>query len=231
MSDHDGARESLGAYVLGSLDAAERSRVDGHLAGCASCRDELASYAALPGLMSRLSTEEVLADRPAPPRSLLPGALAVVEAERAAGRERLRRWRGAALGVSALAAAGALAAGLVLPAALSSTPDRATTTTAIGRPLAATRPDGPDVPAAGRLELASRPWGTQLRLSLHDLPREGTFTAYAVDAHGQRTPAATWRATTSGNAEVTGACSLDPSSLARVDVVTGDGTRLLTTTT
>ncbi len=231
MSDHDGAREALGAYMLGSLDAAERARVDVHLAGCASCRDELASYAVLPGLMSRLSTQEVLADRLAPPRSLLPGALALVEAERAAGRERLRRWRGAALGLAGLAATGALAAGLVLPTALSSTPDRAATTTALGRPLVATRPDGPAVRAAGRLELATRPWGTQLRLSLHDLPREGMFTAYAVDAHGQRTPAASWRATASGNAEVTGACPLDPSSLIRLDVLTSDGTSVLTSTT
>ena len=31
-------RLSLGAYVLGALDPADRSRVDTHLAGCPECR-------------------------------------------------------------------------------------------------------------------------------------------------------------------------------------------------
>jgi len=230
VSDHNGARESLGAYVLGSLDGAERSRVDAHLAGCASCRDELASYAALPGLMSRLSAEEVLADLLTPSGSLLPRTLAMVELERAAGRERLRRWRGAALGVTALSAAGALAAVLMLPGTTSPAPDGARTTVA-GRQLVAAQPGGTGVRAAGLAELETRPWGTQLRLTLHDLPRQGTFTAWAVDARGNRTPAATWRATTNGTAEVTGASALDPGSLTRLEVVSGDGTSVLTTTT
>lgn len=228
MNDHDGARESLGAYVLGSLDGADRSRVDGHLAGCQPCRDELASYAALPGLMSRLSAEEVLTDLLAPPGSLLPHTLARVEQQRASSEQLLRRWRGAALGVTAVAAA--LAAVLALPVSLSSAPNSARTTVA-GRQLVAAQPGGTAVQAAGLAELETRPWGTQLRLTLHDLPRQGTFTAWAVDAHGNRTPAATWRATTSGTAQVTGASALDPASLIRLEVLNGDGRSVLTTTT
>lgn len=39
--------DDLAAYALGALDARERSDAEAHLAGCESCRQELASYQAL----------------------------------------------------------------------------------------------------------------------------------------------------------------------------------------
>ena len=39
------ARASLGVYVLGAIDPAERSLVDAHLLTCEDCRDELAGLA------------------------------------------------------------------------------------------------------------------------------------------------------------------------------------------
>lgn len=42
------ARLSLGVYVLGAIDPAERALVDSHLAGCRDCRDELAGLAGIP---------------------------------------------------------------------------------------------------------------------------------------------------------------------------------------
>ena len=45
------ARLSLGVYVLGAIDPAERALVDAHLATCRDCRDELA------GLAGRSATE------------------------------------------------------------------------------------------------------------------------------------------------------------------------------
>ncbi len=67
-------RLSLGAYVLGALDPADRSRVDAHLSGCPDCRDELASFAALPGLLGRVSRSEIEAE-PARSRSAAPRTL------------------------------------------------------------------------------------------------------------------------------------------------------------
>jgi predicted anti-sigma-YlaC factor YlaD len=55
------ARISLGVYVLGSIDPAERSLVDAHLSTCQDCRDELAGLAGLPALLARVSLDEVLA--------------------------------------------------------------------------------------------------------------------------------------------------------------------------
>jgi len=55
------ARLSLGVYVLGAIDPAERALVDNHLATCRDCRDELAGLAGLPALLARVSTAEAIA--------------------------------------------------------------------------------------------------------------------------------------------------------------------------
>jgi anti-sigma factor RsiW len=50
---------ALGAYVLGALERAERRETEAHLELCPACRAELERLAPLPGLLSRLSEEEV----------------------------------------------------------------------------------------------------------------------------------------------------------------------------
>jgi anti-sigma factor RsiW len=45
-------RLELGVYVLGAIEAADRSAVDAHVAWCADCRGELADLAGLPRLLS-----------------------------------------------------------------------------------------------------------------------------------------------------------------------------------
>ena len=82
------ARISLGVYVLGAIDPAERALVDAHLATCRDCRDELAGLAGLPALLSRVSMEEAIAladtgepppdvadEAPGPPASCSPPCL------------------------------------------------------------------------------------------------------------------------------------------------------------
>jgi hypothetical protein len=54
------ARISLGVYVLGAIDPAERAMVDAHLETCQECRDELDELAGLPALLAMVSTEEAL---------------------------------------------------------------------------------------------------------------------------------------------------------------------------
>jgi len=53
------ARISLGVYVLGAIDPAERALVDAHLATCRDCRDELAGLAGIPALLARVNPEEI----------------------------------------------------------------------------------------------------------------------------------------------------------------------------
>src|SRR6202042_378170 len=53
------ARPSLGVYVLGAIDPAERGLVDAHLLTCRDCRDELAGLAGLPALLARVNPDEI----------------------------------------------------------------------------------------------------------------------------------------------------------------------------
>lgn len=134
------ARVCLGAYVLGSIDPAERSLVDAHLATCRDCRDELAGLAGLPALLARVGTEEATAlagDAPPgeqgpqehagqgappavhrspdaqPPEELLGAVLHLTAARRRRRQWRTAGWSAAAAVVLAVAAFGGarLAAG------------------------------------------------------------------------------------------------------------------------
>ena len=107
------ARPSLGVYVLGAIDPAERGLVDAHLATCRDCRDELAGLAGLPALLARVNPDEVsriCADDAVrtvtddqPPAELLGTVLDLAQA-----RRRRNKWRF----ISAAAAVVAIAAGL-----------------------------------------------------------------------------------------------------------------------
>ena len=213
MNGHDELRRSLGSYVVGALDPGERSRVELHLQDCATCRQEVAALAGLPGLLSRLSLQEATGSALAPPASLLPRVLAAVERERARGRRTVRRWQ---------LAAGAVSAAAALTAVLSvvGVPGQDTE----GRALVAAA----DVTASGRAVLEQRPWGTEVRLQLAGLPTDGgTFTAWAADAAGRRTAVATWGVTSDGSANVTGATALRPAALRTLVVTAAGGRELL----
>jgi hypothetical protein len=113
---HD-ARPSLGVYVLGAIDPAERALVDAHLATCRDCRDELAGLAGLPALLARVNPDEVsriCADDAVrtvtderPPEELLGTVL-----DLAAARRRRTRWRVLAAAAAVAAIAGGLFGGL-----------------------------------------------------------------------------------------------------------------------
>lgn len=51
-------RDDLSAYIDGQLDARRRESVEGHLAGCASCRQELEELRTMVGLLRRIAQVE-----------------------------------------------------------------------------------------------------------------------------------------------------------------------------
>lgn len=204
---HDDLRSSLGSYLLGALSPADRQTVDRHLTGCTRCRDELASYAGLPGLLSRLDVNEAAAGTLLPPPSLLPSVLAAVERERHTGRRSLARWRTAAAGVSVAAAI----------AGILTVTDRPT-----GPPDLVLRA-APGLTSSGTVALRDRPWGTEVHLRLRDLPAAGGYTAWAVDRRGIRTQIASWGPTRQRAAEVPGAVPLDVEAVAGLVVETDTG--------
>ncbi len=215
MTSHEELRRSLGSYVMGALEPAERGEVDAHLVGCPACREGLARLAGLPALLSRLSVSEVTDASLVAPSTLLPQLLSSVEEERHRTAVRTGRWRTAALGLTATAAA--LAVALVVPAGRSEPSPES-------RPLAAVAGST----SSGTAALEERPWGTSVRLQLADLPtREGSFTAWAVDADGQLSAVATWGPTPAGVADVTGATAMSPDLVERLVVSTTNGEQLL----
>lgn len=76
---------SLGVYVLGAADSAERRRLEAHLPSCAACQEELRRLAPLPGLLAGV-----------PERMREPG--------RASGPRRGARFRWATAAAACLAA-------------------------------------------------------------------------------------------------------------------------------
>ena len=96
------------AYVLGALSGDERREYEDHLAGCARCRSAVAELSGMPGLLSMLDLDEVIAldhEQPDPP--LRPEVLTSV-LERVSTRRSRARWMTAA-GVGLAAALLALA--------------------------------------------------------------------------------------------------------------------------
>src|SRR5665811_1639999 len=93
------------AYVLGALSPADRREFEDHLKGCAACSSSVGELAGLPGLMSKVSEDQLTAEVEAPPETLLPALARAVRRER--GRRRM------AVGTAAAAAACLIAVGAV----------------------------------------------------------------------------------------------------------------------
>lgn len=211
MNEHDELRRSLGSYLMGALEPMERTAVEVHLRTCDACRVELASYAGLPGLMSRLTREEAVSEALLPPPSLLPALLSAVEGQRTAQAQRLRRWRsGVAAGLVAAAATVVVLIGLPQPG-----PTRT--------PLASLA----GAITSGDVALEPKLWGTALHLRVR-VPDAPSYVAWAVDASGARTVAAAWGRTPEGHMDVDGATALRGPALRTVLITTGAGTPLLT---
>jgi hypothetical protein len=190
------ARPSLGVYVLGAIDPAERSLVDTHLLTCQDCRDELAGLAGLPALLARVNPDEIsricaddtvhpMASDEHPPEELLGTVLGLAEA-----RRRRNRWRY----LSAAAAVAAIAGGLF--AGLSSA-----TSTTVNRTLVAVPGQGTwetvtgtdhTTGATAMVAYAQESWGNAFQVVVHHIPVGTTCQMWVVHPDGSRTEVASW---------------------------------------
>ena len=206
-------RLALGAYVLGALDPAERAAVEAHLSEGAACRDELAGLAAMPGLLSRVSVEDVLE----PERSLSPGASDRLIARLRAARRTRRRRLGAAGGAVALAA---VAAGAIVLGTQGSTVPGPGESAPISATSART-----GVTASFGLRPAA--WGTAVRVRLRGVRPHTRCRLIVLSRDGRREVAGTWRANYEGIADVQTATAIPRSRLAAFEVATAGGQRLV----
>jgi hypothetical protein len=198
------ARISLGVYVLGAIDPAERALVDAHLSTCRDCRDELAGLAGLPALLARVSMEEAIAlaatdDEPfplapgdaEPPRELLATVLDLT-----AARRRRRRWRDASLGV---AAALIIAVGVFGGLRLGSGPAQPTTTAQgqaglyVGQPIGSMQTvTGQSGNLTAKISYSPMGWGTQLDTKVTGIPVGTNCQLWAIDSKGNRFLVGNW---------------------------------------
>ena len=231
------ARVSLGVYVLGAIDPAERAQVESHLATCRDCRDELAGLAALPALLARVTAEEAMAlaasDGPPPiglaSRSEAPPELLATVIDLTAARRRRRRWRDASL---AVAAALIVAAGVFGGLRLGSSP--ATTPTASGA-IYAGQPNGPWRVAttsadgmSASVSYRSMGWGTQLAVKVSGIPVGTSCQLWVIGPGGRRTLAGGWVTDDhEGAVYYPGSAGLSTSGVQGFQVAVG-GTRTLT---
>jgi hypothetical protein len=193
------ARTSLGVYVLGAIDPAERALVDAHLLTCQDCRDELAGLAGLPALLARVNQDEisrrtsedtvraVTDDRP-------PGELIGTVLDLAAARRRRTRWRFAAAAAAVVAVAGGLFGGL----------SSITTTRTVAIPVSPGDTHWETVEATSAVTGASASvayshelWGDAFEVLVDHIPVGTTCQLWVVHPSGTRTQVAAW--TTAGD--------------------------------
>jgi anti-sigma factor RsiW len=211
------ARICLGAYVLGALEPAERGRVDAHLAECDSCRDELASFAALPGLLSRatIADVELVPDGPRP--ELLQRLLTAVAAERRRGRR--ARWLSAVAAGVIVVSAGTVA-GVAVTSTHDATPAAAATFTGTN----------PEHNVTASVAEWPRAWGAALEVHVTGAV-SGSYVdkcqLVAVAADGTKDVAGSWTVTPSGKITAQGATSMTPAQIAWFEIVRGDGEMLV----
>lgn len=251
-ADHDDYRHLLGAYVLGGLTPADRAAVDTHIATCPTCRAELADFAVIPSLLAKTSAPEPDSLRDLDVRSLVDGAdpppashetpapletfapsetftshrtpalheaLRTVATARGAQRRRRRS-------ATAVLAAAALATGIGVGTALA--PDPVAPGPA---PMAAQRSITLAAPAGtstGSVDLTPKPWGTELHLTLHDLPTGTRLTAIVIGTDGHTESAATWTTPAQPQIKVTGATSFRPETVQRIEIRSESGTPIAT---
>jgi hypothetical protein len=188
------ARTSLGVYVLGAIDPAERALVDTHLLTCRDCRDELAGLAGLPALLARVNPDEisritsedtvraVTDDRP-------PGELVGTVLDLAAARRRRTRWRFAAAAAAVVAIAGGLFGGL---SSITTTRTVAIPDSPAGTLWDTVEATSASTGASASVAYSHELWGDAFKVLVDHIPVGTTCQLWVVHPDGTETEVAAW---------------------------------------
>jgi len=219
------------AYVLGALSQAERREFEDHLKDCAACASSVGELAGLPGLMSKVSVDDLTAEVEAPPETLLPSLARAVRRER--GRRRM------AVGTAAAAAACLIAVGAVAlsgPDSPARLPIAPSASTASGTANLALSPVVPS-PVTASARLVDMAWGTRIDLTCSysasgSYPADGSpYALVVIDRSGVAQQVATWKALPDRELTVLGASSLARRDISAVEIRTLSGRAILRLTT
>jgi hypothetical protein len=204
-------RESLGAHALGQLPGEERVALEAHLEGCAECRAELESLAAVARLMP-LADPEHFSAPPVPPPALAERVAATIRAERRSQRRRRLRARFALAGATAAVAAAVLAI-FVLPG---------------GEPAPEQQVVFGALPAGMKITATLEPhaYGTEIHMYVHGV-RSGTLCrVFLRGPGGARMPAGSFRYRWGDDAQAVLSSALDVSAARAIAVHVGNRTFL-----
>ncbi|HKE71151.1 MAG TPA: zf-HC2 domain-containing protein [Nocardioidaceae bacterium] len=203
---------SLGAYVLGALDADERQTVEEHLRDCAYCRDELVRLAPLPGLLSQVSLDEL--DEPEGDRPLDPATWQPPE-------ESTPWWRRARVLASAAAVVAVLSAvGVAGQVVINDNNGQQTAQVA----AAATWSTAPGSGIQATATLSQHEWGTGVQLAMDNLPSQSRCRLVVWSNDGRMETAGWWTTGYSKTAEVPTSTSINLGSISRMEVRTNGHT-------
>jgi hypothetical protein len=231
------ARPSLGVYVLGAIDPAERGLVDAHLATCRDCRDELAGLAGLPALLARVNPDEIsriCADDTVhplasddPPEELLGTVLGLAEA-----RRRRNKWRYLATAAAVVAIAGGLFAGL-----------KAGTSTTVTRtayvPVGTSSGNWETVQGTDQatgvtaaVSYSQQLWGNAFQVLVDHIPIGTTCQLLVIHPDGTQTQVAAWTtARDEGRVWYAGSMPSTAGSISKFEITAGGRTLLTVTPT
>jgi len=215
------------AYVLGALSPAERREFEDHLKDCVACSNAVGELAGLPGLMSKVSEEQLTAEIESPPETLLPSLARAVRRER--GR---RRWAVGAAGVAASALIAVGAAALTGPDSTSRPPLASPSSAPTGSAQLAL---GAVVPSSVRASarLVEMAWGTRIDLTCaynttrYSSAGESSYALFVIDRSGAAQQVATWKALPDREVTLMGATSLARQNIAVVEIRTMSGQAIL----
>ncbi len=200
----------LGAYVLGSLEPADRAAVDEHLLSCPTCPAELADLAGLLTLLAGVN--------PGPVTSVVPSAdlydrIAAATAD--PPRHARRRPRLVAVAAAAVIVLAGFGAGL-------------------GYAVHTVAPTASASASAGAVHItvtaSAENAGTALKVAVEGLPENEHCHLVAVARDGSRHGAGDWVATYAGRAQVTGSTDVPRADLASLVLLGTHGQQLVTVT-
>ena len=208
---HDPYREWSAAYVLGSLEPAERAEFESHLADCAECRTAVMEFAPVPGLLAAVDE----ADLAPPPEGLQDAVVAAAARSRGGVEQSRRRWRRAATGLAA-------AAVVLFAVAFAQWADGADDGDPFpGEPVElVVGTDTED--AGGTIVVRGQDWGTFILVDLWGLPARDEYAMWVVTDDGRQEIAGRWAYADSGTCRVPGSTGFPVDSIARIVVTSAD---------
>ncbi|MDQ0374579.1 anti-sigma factor family protein [Cellulomonas humilata] len=212
----DPFREWDAAYVLGSLDPADRREFEDHMRTCAACRAAVAELAGMPGLLRMVPADEATALGGAPTAEVVE----LASVARAVQRDRRRRTALLASAAAALLVLGGVAG--VLLGRPTGTPVAAPSSSSQVTELQL-EPVGAAAVSAD-LTLQEKRWGTRIDWECRYPSESGpyatlpTYELVLVDDEGTSTVVATWTGGATGARGLGASSSIVTDTIRRVEI-------------